>query len=81
MCIEEIPTMKSSLVACAGFLSFLYLVNPTFGVFEFLPDNIPLVGNIDEATASMVLLGALRYFGYDLTDLFKRKIGIPARPN
>jgi uncharacterized membrane protein YkvA (DUF1232 family) len=67
------PVMKSTLVAFVGFLAFVYLVNPTFGVFELLPDNIPLVGNIDEATASMVLLGALRYFGYDLTDLFKRK--------
>ena len=44
-----------------------------------MPDNIPLVGNVDEATASMVHLGALRYFGYDLTDLFKRKNAPPAR--
>jgi hypothetical protein len=73
--------MKSILVAFAGFLALVYLVNPTFGVFELLPDNIPLVGNIDEATASMVLLGALRYFGYDLTDLFKRKNTTPVRTN
>jgi hypothetical protein len=31
-----------------------------------------LVGNLDEATATMVLLGALRYFGMDLTRLFSR---------
>ena len=75
--------MKSLLVALAGILAFLYLVNPTFGVFELLPDNIPLVGNVDEATASMVLLGALRYFGLDLTDLFKRKPSpvVPPRMN
>lgn len=71
--------MKSIFVAFAGFLALDYLLNPTLGVFEFLPDNIPLVGNIDEATASMVLLGALRYFGYDLTVLFKRKTGSPVR--
>ncbi len=64
--------MKSLFVALSGFLAGLYLVNPTFGVFELLPDNIPLVGNVDEATASMVLLAALRYFGYDLTKLFMR---------
>ena len=64
--------MKSFLVAVAGILSFLYLLNPTFGVFELLPDNIPLVGNVDEATATMVLLGALRYFGMDLSNLFRR---------
>lgn len=67
------PNMKKSFVVLAGILAFLYLVNPTFGVFEFLPDNLPLVGNIDEATATMVLLGALRYFGWDLTDLFLRR--------
>ena len=63
--------MKNLLVALLGILAFIYLINPTFGVFEFLPDNLPMVGNIDEATATMVLLGALRYFGYDLTNLFK----------
>lgn len=63
--------MKNLLVALLGMLAFIYLINPTFGVFEFLPDNLPLVGNIDEATATMVLLGALRYFGYDMTNLFK----------
>ncbi len=66
--------MKSFLVALAGFLSFLYLLNPTFGMFEFLPDNIPLVGNVDEATATTVLLAALRYFGTDLTNLFRRRV-------
>ena len=65
--------MKNLLVALLGILAFIYLINPTFGVFEFLPDNLPLVGNIDEATATMVLLGALRYFGYDLTNLFRRR--------
>ncbi|MBK9760935.1 MAG: DUF1232 domain-containing protein [Flavobacteriales bacterium] len=73
--------MKNLFVAFVGLLSFLYLINPTFGVFELLPDNIPLVGNVDEATASMVLLGALRYFGYDLTDLFKRKNAAQVRTN
>lgn len=65
--------MKSLFVALTGLLAFLYLLNPTMGLFEFLPDNLPLVGNIDDATATMVLLGALRYFGYDLTQLFRRR--------
>lgn len=65
--------MKKLLVALAGVFAFIYLVNPTFGLFEFLPDNLPLVGNIDEATATMVLLGALRYFGWDLTTLFVKR--------
>lgn len=65
--------MKKLLVALAGVLAFVYLANPTLGVFEFLPDNLPLVGNIDEATATMVLLGVLRYFGWDLTNLFVKR--------
>jgi uncharacterized membrane protein YkvA (DUF1232 family) len=68
--------MKSLLVALLGALSFIYLLNPTLGVFELLPDNIPLLGNVDDATAAMVLLGALRYFGWDLTRLFVRQRAI-----
>lgn len=64
--------MKSLFVALAGLFAFLYLLNPTLGVFELVPDNLPLIGNIDDATATMVLLGALRYFGYDLTNLFRK---------
>ncbi|HRD52751.1 MAG TPA: DUF1232 domain-containing protein [Flavobacteriales bacterium] len=64
--------MKSLLVALLGALSFIYLLNPTLGLAEFVPDNLPLIGNIDDATATMVLLGALRYFGMDLTRLFLR---------
>jgi len=64
--------MKPLLVTFAGLLAFFYLLNPTFGVFEFIPDNIPLLGNLDEATATMVLLGALRYHGWDFTRMFTR---------
>ena len=68
--------MKKIFIALAGFLSFIYLLNPTWGIFEILPDNLPLIGNIDEATATMVLIAALRYFGWDLTKLFGRRDAI-----
>lgn len=68
--------MKSFLVALLGFFAFLYLIFPSFGLFELLPDYIPFIGNVDEATATMVLLGALRYFGWDLTSLFRRRQAI-----
>ena len=32
-------------------ISALYLLNPTAGVFELIPDNIPLIGNLDEVAA------------------------------
>lgn len=63
--------LHSLFVAAAGTLSLLYLINPTAGVFEFIPDNFPIVGNIDEAAASAVLIAALAYFGLDATRLFK----------
>jgi len=44
-------------------LCAIYLINPTFGVFEFIPDNIPIVGNLDEATATAGLLYALSGLG------------------
>ncbi|HOZ39674.1 MAG: DUF1232 domain-containing protein [Flavobacteriales bacterium] len=71
--------MKNLLVGLAGVLALLYLLNPTLGVFEFIPDNIPLVGNLDEATASMVLLAVLRYFGWDIGNLFKNRTAIDLR--
>jgi len=64
--------MKRILIALAGLLAFVYLLNPTLGIFELIPDNIPLVGNVDEVTASTVLLAALRYFGWDPTNMFPK---------
>lgn len=56
---------KTALVVTSMVLSGIYLLNPDAGVFEFLPDVIPGIGNIDEGLASAILLGGLRYFGFD----------------
>jgi hypothetical protein len=56
---------KSLLVGIAMGLSGLYLLNPGMGIFDFIPDNIPGIGNIDEGVASAILLGGVRYFGLD----------------
>ncbi|HQW04767.1 MAG: DUF1232 domain-containing protein [Flavobacteriales bacterium] len=68
--------MKKFLVGMAGVLAFLYLLNPTLGIFELIPDNVPFVGNLDEATATMVLIAALRYFGWDVTEWFMKSRSI-----
>jgi uncharacterized membrane protein YkvA (DUF1232 family) len=68
--------MKKLFVGLAGMLAVLYLLNPTLGVFEFIPDNLPFVGNLDEATATMVLIAAMRYFGWDVGDLFRKRTSI-----
>lgn len=51
----------------------LYLINPTFGVFELIPDNLPIIGNLDEVAATGFLLSALKYLGFDFTNFFSRK--------
>ena len=66
--------IKNVLVAVAGLLSLVYLVNPGAGVFEIIPDNIPIVGNLDEAVAVAVILAAFRYYGIDLTSFLGRGI-------
>jgi len=50
---------KRILSIIALIFSGLYLINPTAGVFEIIPDNIPGLGNLDEATAVAVFLWAL----------------------
>ena len=64
--------MKRIGIFFLGLFSTFYLLNPGAGIFEIIPDNIPIVGNLDEAAAAALLLACLRYFGYDLSDLFKR---------
>ena len=45
-------------IAAGG--SVLYLLNPTAGIFELLPDNFPGIGNLDEAAATGLLIAAVR---------------------
>lgn len=39
-----------------GTLATAYLLFPSFGVFELIPDNIPFIGNLDEAGALIYLI-------------------------
>lgn len=64
--------VKDALVFCVGAVALVYLLNPGAGFLEFLPDNLPLLGNIDEAAAAGILIACVRYFGFDLTRLLKR---------
>jgi hypothetical protein len=63
---------KSLAVFLIGLAATFYLLNPTAGFFELIPDNLPFVGNLDEAGATALLLACLRYFGIDPISLFKR---------
>lgn len=57
------------LVAC---VSALYLINPTLGLFELLPDALPLIGNLDEAFFTLALVSALGALGLELPFLRRR---------
>lgn len=75
---ENPPPSKRSLgtsivVGVVGALGAVYLLNPTAGIVELIPDNFPVIGNLDEAAAMMLVISALAYFGVDLGGLFGRK--------
>jgi len=57
------------LVAC---ISALYLINPTLGLFELLPDALPIIGNLDEAFFTLALVSALGALGLELPFLRRR---------
>lgn len=64
--------MKKLGVFLLGLLCTIYLLNPGAGIFELIPDNLPLIGNLDEAAAVALLLICLKYFGITLPDFFRR---------
>ena len=64
---------KGIVVGVLGALSALYLFNPTAGVIELIPDNFPIIGNLDEAAAAALLISCLAYFGLDIGSIFGKK--------
>ena len=60
--------MKNFFVALIALFALLVLAFPSV-----LPDFIPLIGALDEAAATAVLLACARYFGFDLARFFGRK--------
>lgn len=64
--------MKKVFAVLGALFSVAYLLNPGAGIFELLPDNLPIIGNLDEAAAVALLLGCLRYLGVDLTRNWER---------
>lgn len=54
--------MKKILIALSGIIALIYLFNPTAGVLELIPDNIPVVGNMDEGAACFILYSCIEYF-------------------
>jgi uncharacterized membrane protein YkvA (DUF1232 family) len=51
------------LVYLVAALGLVYILNPTAGLLELLPDNLPIVGNLDEGAAFMMIwYGLVEFF-------------------
>lgn len=72
--------IKKILVAGAALLSLVYLLNPGAGVIELIPDNFPIIGNLDEAAAVAIILAAFRFYGIDLTTFLGRGVKDRSKP-
>jgi uncharacterized membrane protein YkvA (DUF1232 family) len=58
--LRGIPRWVTYLMALIG---FAYILNPTFGFLELIPDNLPFVGNLDEGVAMMLIwYGLVEFF-------------------
>jgi len=70
---EEQPKSPAStlMMLVVGALAALYLINPSAGILELLPDNLPIIGNLDEVAATTILLASLAHFGVELPWLKK----------
>lgn len=55
------PLWKRIAAISGSILATAFLLNPTLGIFELIPDVLPIVGNLDEAAATGLLLYCLRY--------------------
>jgi uncharacterized membrane protein YkvA (DUF1232 family) len=64
--------LKNVVVLGIGAVAVLYLIYPSAGIFELIPDVIPFVGSLDEATATLLLTNVLAYYGLDVTRIFGR---------
>lgn len=43
------------IVYTVSILGIFYLLNPGAGILELLPDNLPIIGNLDEGAAAMAV--------------------------
>ena len=65
--------LKEMTIISLALVAGIYLINPTAGILEFIPDNLPLIGNLDEAGAVLILINTLAYYGLDLSRLYGKE--------
>lgn len=63
--------LKDLTVVVVALIAFFYIFNPGAGILEFIPDNFPVIGNLDEAAAVAIIVSAFKYFGISFPNIFK----------
>lgn len=57
--------LPSWIVYIGAAIGAIYLINPTAGVLELLPDNLPFIGNLDEGVATVLIwYGVMEYLNW-----------------
>ncbi|HEY9077848.1 MAG TPA: hypothetical protein VIO61_15040 [Anaerolineaceae bacterium] len=57
--------LPSWIVYIGAVIGIIYLINPTAGVLELLPDNLPFIGNLDEGVATVLIwYGVMEYLNW-----------------
>ncbi len=51
-----------AVIYITGIVGLAYLLNPTAGIFELLPDNLPIIGNLDEGAAALLIWNAFQQY-------------------
>jgi hypothetical protein len=75
----EQPGWARTLAWVTIILGSVYMINPTAGIFELLPDNLPGLGNLDEAAVLFLMYSAMLYLGVRLPEFLERWVRPPAR--
>jgi len=57
---NKVGKRPSMWIFLSAIIGFIYLLNPTFGILELIPDNMPLVGNLDEGAAAILVYQAIK---------------------
>ena len=57
---KENKKLSPFLIYLIGIVGVVYLLNPTSGILELIPDNIPVVGNLDEGAAALLAWNAIQ---------------------
>ena len=52
--------MRRVWAILVALFSLFVIINPGAGVLDLIPDNMPWIGNLDEATAALLLVWALK---------------------